>query len=584
MNTSIFYDIYAKYKNIAGDDRLMAYQKLVVSYFVESVVKGMLIYHQTGVGKTRIAVAIAEALRGQGYNIVVIEDKILHKNMRENVGQYGGDPANYMFITRNASTVSADWQRQHNRATNANANAKPQTLVIFDEAHNFANSVSRGSRSAIYIYDQIRKPGYRVLCLSGTPAINVPHELAILFNMVSDFGKYTMFPEDIVEFNRYFVDATANKIANKAKFQARVAGYVSYYGDNYFRDSAESRIMKPGFPDEQPLAVVRVVMSDEQATQYAVAREIEIQEDVRKHYRKKPAGRFGQSSVSGTYRIRTRQLSNVACADTLAKASPKICSILATVSADAELGRKSVIYSSFIDAGITEVAKALQALGWMPYGHMPRGRHAYAVITGQVSDDVRAAILAAYNDPANCRGATIMAVLVSVVAAQGIELKNTRAIHIVEFGWNYSLFEQIVARCVRLNSHEDLPAEERTLAPYVYIAVLPGRYNPDNIESTDEYMYNRAVANVHLIDTFRLAIAEAAIDCMTFNRSSLLKCMFCKPTGQRLYEYDIHEDMRYPCICQPCVAKTIRAEIVVKDGVEYYRDTDTGKLHAVPPT
>ena len=574
MNTRIFYDIYAKYRNIAGDDRLLAYQKLVVSYFIESAIKGMLIYHQTGVGKTRVAVAIAETLRLQGYTIAVIEDKILHKNMRENVQLYGGDSTDYIFITRNASTVSGDWQRKLTRAA--------KLLVIFDEAHNFANSVSRGSKSAVYLYDQVRKPNCRVVCLSGTPAINVPHELAILFNMVSDFGKYTMFPEDVVEFNRYFIDAKSNKIANKTKFQARVAGYVSYYGDNYFRASADTQITKAGFPDEKPLEIVRVVMSDEQAAQYVVAREIELQEDLRAHYRSPKPARFGQTGVSGTYRIRTRQLSNFARADTLAKSSPKFCRILETVCGDAAHGRKSVIYTSFIDSGITELAKALMAIEWTPHGQHPRGKYTYAIITGQVPDDARSAILAEYNAATNNTGAAIMAVLVSVVAAQGIELKCTRAIHIVEFGWNYSLFEQIVARCVRLKSHADLPEEERTLTPYVYIATLPESYNIENVESTDEYMYNRAVANMQLINTFRLAIAEAAIDCMTFNRSSLLKCMFCKPTDERLYEFDIHEDMRYPCLCQPYVAKTIRADVVVEDGVSYYRDAETGKLHAVP--
>ena len=228
------------------------------------------------------------------------------------------------------------------------------------------------------------------------------------------------------------------------------------------------------------------------------------------------------------------------------------------------------------------MSKALISLGWREYGPVAdNSKYTFVVLTGRVADDQRASILAAYNSASNARGEIIMAILVSVVAAQGIELKCTRSIHIVEFGWNYSLFEQIVARCVRMNSHADLPEDERTLSPYVYIAVLPDTYNVDATESTDEYMYNRACANMQLINTFRLAIAEAAIDCLTFNTSTLLTCMVCKPTGQRLYEYDINEDMRHPCICQPYKATAIRAERVELDGVAYYKDVATGKLHEI---
>lgn len=577
MNTNLFYDVYKKYTDMPPDTRLMTYQQLVVNYFIDSQVKGLVIYHQTGVGKTRVAVAVAERLKSD-HLIVVIEDKILHANMVTNITEYGADVSGYMFITRNSANLTTTWQRLEARGK--------KILFIFDEVHNFVNSISRGSKSAVFIYDQIRKLKCRVLCLSGTPAINTPHEFAILFNLVSDFGRYTMFPEDQQEFYRYFVDARENKITNKTKFQARIAGYVSYYGDNYFRDSAETDIVKAGFPTEHPLNVVRVKMSDIQYIQYAAAREQEVLEDSRRFSKPVQPGRFASQTASGTYRIRTRQLSNYAPADSWEKASPKYCSIRRQVTADAKVSKKSVVYSSFIDVGLMEIARSLADIGWVELGqHKGPGAFVYAIVSGKVIDETRAAIISAYNAPENAHGANIMAVLVSSVAAQGIELKNTRAIHIVEFGWNYSLFEQIVARCVRYNSHADLPKDEQDVQPYVYIAELPeAEQKDDSPETTDEYMYARAVNNMKLIVSFRLAIAEASVDCMTFNKSTLLNCMFCRPTGERLYEYNIIDDMQYGCPCRQIVPRKVSVKLVDVDGVQYHENTETGELYAIENT
>lgn len=577
MNTNIFHDVYQKYNAVQTDDSLMAYQRLVVRYFTENPVKGMLIYHQTGVGKTRVAVAIAEHLKSD-HTIVVVEDKILHTNMETNIKAYGADTTGYIFVTRNSASLTAVWQQLLLRGK--------KVLFIFDEVHNFVNSISRGSKSAIYIYDQIRKMPCRVLCLSGTPAINTPHEFAILFNMVSDFGKYMMFPENVQEFYRYFVNTRDNKITNKLKFQARIAGYVSYYGDNYFRDSLDTDIRKDSFPLEHPLKVVRIQMSPEQLVQYIVARELELEEDTRRFRAPAKVGRFASQSASGTYRIRTRQISNYVPADTWDKSSPKYVCIRQQVSDDADAGKKSVVYSSFIDIGLLEIANSLRDIGWVEFGYPnPDGKFTFAIVSGKVLDEMRVAIIAAYNAAENCSGKTIMAVLVSSVAAQGIELKCTRAVHIVEFGWNYSLFEQIVARCVRHNSHADLPDADRDVQPYVYITTLPdgtkigAAKEPDM--STDEYMYTRAVDNMKLITTFRLAIAEASVDCMTFNKSTLLNCMFCKPTNERLYEYDIVADMTYDCPCRQLMPRRLNVEQITTDGVQYYRDLDTGNLYPV---
>lgn len=59
-------------------------------------------------------------------------------------------------------------------------------------------------------------------------------------------GKKTkLFPENQQDFYDFFIDGKNNSIKNKNKFQNRIFGMISYYGNYYF----ESQI-KQDFPKE----------------------------------------------------------------------------------------------------------------------------------------------------------------------------------------------------------------------------------------------------------------------------------------------------------------------------------------------
>jgi hypothetical protein len=166
--------------------------------------------------------------------------------------------------------------------------------------HNFIRNVysnisdNKGKR-AQKIYDYIIQekrdnPDTRVILLSGTPAINKPFELALLFNLL----RSNIFPKSENEFNQLFITTTTHQSINKNNknlFQRRIMGLVSFYigsTPDYFAS-------KTTHHEDVP-------MSDYQKDIYNYYEEIEKKMEARARM----AGQIG----STTYKSYTRQSAN----------------------------------------------------------------------------------------------------------------------------------------------------------------------------------------------------------------------------------------------------------------------------------
>jgi hypothetical protein len=61
--------------------------------------------------------------------------------------------------------------------------------------------------------------------------------------------------------------------------------------------------------------------------------------------------------------------------------------------------------------------------------------------------------------------------MISASGAEGINLRNVRYVHILEPYWHPVRIEQVVGRARRICSHQDLPAELRTVNVFLYLMV-----------------------------------------------------------------------------------------------------------------
>lgn len=222
--------------------KLRKYQEFVSIYLdYESPYKNILLYHGLGSGKTASAINIYNALYNYtpGWNVFILIKASLRGDWMNNIKEWlKKDDYEHRF--RNIKFINYDSpfaDRQFIEITK-NVDSSKKSLYLIDEVHNFINNVysnisSGKGRRAQIIYDYIIQDkrdnlDTRVVLLSGTPAINQPFELSLLFNLL----RPGIFPKSESEFNRLFVSSGMYQTINsntKNMFQRRILGLVSYY-------------------------------------------------------------------------------------------------------------------------------------------------------------------------------------------------------------------------------------------------------------------------------------------------------------------------------------------------------------------
>ena len=283
---------------------LKKYQ-LFLSKFMDynSQYSDILIYHGLGSGKTATVINIYNMLYNYtpGWNVFILLRATLknhpwitelEKWLNEDDKKYRMD--NIIFISYDSPIADKTFMEAVK-----NADSSKKFIYIIEEAHNFisnvySNIISKKGHRAQTIYDYIihdkkENSGVRVILLSGTPAINYPFELALLFNLL----RPNIFPKNESEFNQLYVASTGSPTilpSTKNNFQRRILGLVSYYIG-----------ATPEYFATKKIHFVDVIMSQYQADIYTFYEKIE------QKMIQKSAKKMKQNEV---YRSYTRQASN----------------------------------------------------------------------------------------------------------------------------------------------------------------------------------------------------------------------------------------------------------------------------------
>lgn len=616
-NTSFILKNYEKLKAVKAEGFLQYHQQVVFNYVMENNIRGLLIYHNMGTGKTILGASLAVALNEKfpDRKIFFIASKALHNNFRNDLAKYLDGtslPKRYIdevnYITANASNMIRKLRQlvsdKYEPIEVDIDFSLDDTIVLFDEAHNFFNAISNESKNAMELY-KLLKTARRIsiFFLTGSPIINDPFEIALCFNMIGGSrGNKTLFGENYFNFHNYFTKGGG--IIKKDKFQDRINGLVSYYEI----DQSNSE----RFPLEYPMAKIMCRMSGEQFSKYLTKRNKEAMSTS-----SGPRGSTGffnkPSSMSSSYRVGSRQVSNFYFADeevevddtyfqNLAVNSPKLHQMLRRIAIHLPAGAlkyypsderiilrmkkknpkwklgvgPALVYSQFIRYGIGTIAKALE---WNnltrinDVNDLHKEGYKYAMIYGEIDPDLRTHILKLFKSEDNKRGKIISILLISSAGAEGINTKNVRHLHIFEPYWHWARIAQVKARASRLDSHISLPLEERTVQPYIYLSDFPkftDDEKPQGMEknTTDIYLYDRAVYNFLQIQNFNNALKESSIDCLLHNDFD--KCRVCRPTNKQLFFPDIDKDIHTDSNCLPYEEKKILLHPIEFNDITYY--------------
>ncbi len=141
----------------------------------------------------------------------------------------------------------------------------------------------------------------------------------------------------------------------------------------------------------------------------------------------------------------------------------------------------------------------------------------------------------------NFLGEIVKVMMITSSGAEGINLKNTRYVHIVEPYWNMARLQQVIGRARRLESHLDLPIELRTVQVFLYMSTLSEEQstNDKNLElinrdkskidkktpvTTDENLYDISRIKDNINEQIMKSIKETSIDCSLYSNSENLNC------------------------------------------------------------
>jgi superfamily II DNA/RNA helicase len=120
--------------------------------------------------------------------------------------------------------------------------------------------------------------------------------------------------------------------------------------------------------------------------------------------------------------------------------------------------------------------------------------------TGEINDKVRNQLVKDYNEN------KLKALIVSSAGGEGLDLKGTRLVQILEPHFNNEKLKQVIGRAARYKSHAALSPEKQKVLIQHYLSTL----NPSVIEkslfkkptSTDEYLQNLADEKEKLNEEF----------------------------------------------------------------------------------
>jgi len=302
--------------------------------------------------------------------------------------------------------------------------------------------------------------------------------------------------------------------------------------------------------------------------------------------------------------------------------SPKFATMLTKIGEVAADRGSSLVYSQFLDMeGIGIFKIAMDINGYAPIeiikssvGYKfsarteeslrkgPGGQPRYITFSGGEEDDVRRVCLDIFNANFNELPTDIKSLLVDEMkytdnktgqlcrvfcitsaGAEGISLKNVRAVHIMEPYWNDVRLRQVKGRAIRIGSHLELEESQRNVAIYTYLSVFSPeaqaattgdmRIDPtirqyDKVERKDALEFGLPIAErateyiittderLHIIserkkiilNALESVMKSAAVDCelnIQENKDGSFKCLPLRgKVGDFMYHPSLEDDIR----------------------------------------
>ena len=452
-------------------------------------VRGILVYHQIGAGKTCTAISIAEKFKKK-LNIVVVlpaalignfinelrsecpGDEYMTKDERKTLKDY--KPGDKMFerlmdkslerIEKNYTIYS--YHKFVALIKEDKIKKLNDTLLIIDEIQNMISMNGSFYKSLVRVIENSNE-SLKLILLSATPMFDKPIEAALTLNLLKKDNLLS-----ISKFNQEYIDIKINKSGikykakNMKKFKNKIKNLISYY-----------RGAPPQAYPKMEFKTVKCTMSEFQHKSYLTTLSTEDNflrgsfknTDILNmpqnfflgprmisniSFPNKSIGEVGFSSFNGD----SLQMQNIG------EYSTKFLKIIKNIN---QTEGPNFVYSGFKElGGLKCFITFLEYHGWKDYMTFGEGPKRFAIWSGDETNDVKDEIKYIFNQKTNSDGSKIKLMLGSPSIKEGVSLLRVEQVHIMEPYWNMSRMLQIMGRAVRFCSHKDVPKAKRIVKIY----------------------------------------------------------------------------------------------------------------------
>jgi hypothetical protein len=149
----------------------------------------------------------------------------------------------------------------------------------------------------------------------------------------------------------------------------------------------------------------------------------------------------------------------------------------------------------------------------------------------------------------NDLGEIIKVLMITSAGSEGINLRNTRYVHIMEPYWHPVRVEQVIGRARRICSHQSLPKELQTVEVFMYIMTFTkkqldsefaielklkdlSKREPFVPQTSDEKLFEISTIKEQLTEQLVKGIKETSIDCATYLKANTKEGLVCLSFGQ----------------------------------------------------
>lgn len=469
-------------KLAASKIKPMPHQERVAIKFSEQTKPGggLIVDHDVGTGKTMTSILAAQRT---GKPLVAIVPAALRENYRKELAASGYEGDATVVSYHEAMRMAKDPEFRDKVSG---------SVVVYDEAHRMGSPGSRMSQLPSKL------KSHKNLLLTGTTMRNDPSELAPLLRAT---GK----PVSEKEFRKQF---TAEEYAERG-FLARMMG------------APKRRIGTKAIKAQEFRKLVDDVIDTHQKTQEHMPSVTSEHIDVPMsgaQVRAYDAIMDGNPGLA--YKLRNglppdrkdfakyrsfltglRQVSNTA-EEFGSKVKPEDARKIMEAANHVERHAaelpdyRGYSYSNYVGSGVAPLQKELERRGITT-----------AVFDGTLNDEQRKQIVNDYNS------GKIQHLLLTSAAAEGLDLKGTRLVQMLDPHWNHAKMHQVKARGIRHKSHAHLPEEHRNVHVQHFFSVRPQHpvhkmlgMKPQ--KSADRHIHDMATDKAKLTDQFTALIRK----------------------------------------------------------------------------